>query len=304
MDDIAARARLAYAQGWVESGGPMTGRVRAGCAAAVAVATGHADQPGILEATLNIGKLEGTWAAIFADREHVHHHHGRQITAAYRDLLGATLDVRAEVRRFRRSLNTPGGLAQHADARTAATAASIRLVHQAADTSHPAYRVALAAITDAMGAAEQAGRDAATRLMGPREAAPPPSGSGRDNDTAAAATLGAFIRGTTTDVGNDLVVLDVGGATEDEMVAAIDEDTSGDGERASGLIGDQAISSGYGGGMLATFTRAALAQVNFVTAGDTKVCQRCSELEAGNPYTLFTVPSLGQHPSCRCVYDY
>jgi hypothetical protein len=47
----------------------MTPRVQAGCRAAVANALEHADDPGVLKATLQIGKLEGIWVTFFARRE-------------------------------------------------------------------------------------------------------------------------------------------------------------------------------------------------------------------------------------------
>lgn len=71
LGDIADQTAEAYAAGWALSGGPWTPRVAAGAKAAVGVAREHADDPGILEATLKIGQLEGTWATVFARREKV-----------------------------------------------------------------------------------------------------------------------------------------------------------------------------------------------------------------------------------------
>ena len=69
--DLAQAALNAYAAGWALSDGPMSPRVQAGCLAAVQTALEHADDPAVLEATLHIGKLEGTWARFFARREQV-----------------------------------------------------------------------------------------------------------------------------------------------------------------------------------------------------------------------------------------
>jgi hypothetical protein len=68
QDGLAAIAREAYAMGWAASGGHMTDGIRAGSVAAVELALAHWDQPGILEATLHLGHLEGIWASIFDRR--------------------------------------------------------------------------------------------------------------------------------------------------------------------------------------------------------------------------------------------
>lgn len=292
--DIAERARLSFAQGWVESGGPMTDRVKAGCVAAVALAAAHADDPDILEATLQLGKLEGHWAAIFADREALHRDHGAAMTAAYRALCRAALDVPTAVARFRRALVS----GSHADNRAAATATAVQLVHQAADTSRPEYRAAVDTIRDALQAGRDTGRAAGELLAGHREA---DGGSDRDDDAAGVAALGSFIRGNTSDVGDTLTRLADDDATEQDMISAVEAGTFGDAEAASGLYGDQAMSQAFGAGLLGAFAAAGLAQVSWVTAGGGRVCQRCYDLEAGSPYLLITAPRLGAHPRCRCI---
>src|SRR5215475_1321028 len=72
QDGLAAIAREAYAMGWAASRGPMTDRVRAGSVAAVDLALAHWDEPGVLEATLQLGHLEGIWAGIFDRRLQLH----------------------------------------------------------------------------------------------------------------------------------------------------------------------------------------------------------------------------------------
>lgn len=294
--EFAERARLAYIQGWVRSLGPMTPRVAAGCKAAVALAQTRADDPDVLEATLKLGELEGHWAAIYRDREAVHTKYGKAITAAYRALCKATLDVPGEVRLFRRMLD------DGTDTRTAATVVAHRLMGQALTTSAPQYRAAINTIRDGIAAANQAGRDAATLLLGPRETADNNSGSNDDDDQRAAGALLLLVRGNTTDVADQLASLADDGATEEEMVAAIEDGTSGDAEVASDLLGDSLLGQAFGAGMVAAFVAAGLTQALFITAGDHKVCPRCDELEQGNPYLLLDLPPLGQHPRCRCTH--
>ncbi len=86
MHPIVPYARTAYAQGFAASAGPITPRVRAGCVAAIELAVANADDPQVLEATLHLGHLEGTWAAVYQRREQVHAGNERALLAAWRAL--------------------------------------------------------------------------------------------------------------------------------------------------------------------------------------------------------------------------
>lgn len=77
----------------------MTPRVKAGCAAAIAVACEHAEDPRILEATLKLGSLEGTWALVFDRRDQLAAAHTAAVTAIWRQLVHGHL--RTAVRAFR-----------------------------------------------------------------------------------------------------------------------------------------------------------------------------------------------------------
>jgi hypothetical protein len=96
IEDVA---RSAYAEGWARSGGPMTPRVKAGCAAAIAMARDHAGDPHIIEVTLKLGSLEGTWALIFDRRDQLAAAHTAVVTAIWRQLVHGHL--RTAIRAFR-----------------------------------------------------------------------------------------------------------------------------------------------------------------------------------------------------------
>ncbi len=304
--------RESWAAGWALSGGPLGGdRFTAGCLAAQDLAESYPDEHTLIEATLQIAKLEGTWARVFADREDVHTHHGPQVTAAYRALAKATMDVRGEVARFRRAVAN----AQHADIRTAATAAAVRLVQAAVDPGRPEYRAAVAALRDAISAAVGTGMDAGLLVAGPREAAPPPDPrSDADRNSEAAAALHRIIRGNTTDVANALTRLaaeeaqddadreDRAAEQADAMVEDVEDATSGDSERASALLGDETIGSSFLDGMVSAFVSIGLRQMAWVTAGDGKVCGTCTTYEDQSPYPAIMVPDT-PHPRCRCVIE-
>ncbi|GGX40613.1 hypothetical protein GCM10010341_73190 [Streptomyces noursei] len=99
-------------------------------------------------------------------------------------------------------------------------------------------------------------------------------------------------------------------ATADRAGRAIadttDDDPTGDGEHIVDdgldlvLLTDAAVSAAYGAGMLAAYLGAGTRSVIWLTAGDGRVCPRCSDAEAGSPYSLLAAPTLPQHPHCRC----
>src|SRR5690348_17125132 len=82
----AEAARHAYATGWASSGGPLTDRVREGCRTAVALATEHPHHPHLLEVTVDLGRLEGTWALLFHRRDTHLREHTARVDDAWADL--------------------------------------------------------------------------------------------------------------------------------------------------------------------------------------------------------------------------
>ncbi|MGW1071574.1 hypothetical protein [Streptomyces sp. NPDC002537] len=67
------------------------------------------------------------------------------------------------------------------------------------------------------------------------------------------------------------------------------------------LAADVAVSAAYGAGLLAAYVGGDTRAVIWLSAGDGRVCERCSGAEAGGPYSLLAAPRLPQHPHCRCV---
>lgn len=67
------------------------------------------------------------------------------------------------------------------------------------------------------------------------------------------------------------------------------------------LIVDAGISAAYGAGLLAAYIAAGRTAVQWITAGDGRVCNTCLANEAGSPYSLLGAPGFPAHPRCRCV---
>lgn len=67
------------------------------------------------------------------------------------------------------------------------------------------------------------------------------------------------------------------------------------------LAADVAVSAAYGAGLLSAYLGTSAGSVQWLTAGDGRVCEHCAAAEDGSPYSLFAAPRLPQHPRCRCV---
>lgn len=307
--ELAARA--AYADGWARSGGPMTPRVKAGCVAAVAVALEHADDPHVLEVTLKLGSLEGTWALVFDRRDQLAAAHTAAVTAIWRQLIHGHL--RTAVRAFR-----------HAAALTEATekpdpnrfkaaaldAARVILgglaIDHAWDKLRRALRNAIAAgraegAVDAIAiAAERVGKigldwdiafDDAYRALGNL------GDIWADTD----GWLGRMLDRAAADLGRVLSDGAASGASYEDMVAdaldALDSEDVG----AVKFVVDWALNTGLARGALDLYAREGVQQVSWLTAADDRVCVTCLSYEEKSPYPISEFPAMPAHPWDRCV---
>lgn len=322
MESLAESARLAYIDGWARTAGPLTERVKTGCAIAVNLAVEHPDTPGILEATLQLGSLEGTWALVYARREAVYAKH---VAAAVKgwQAIARRLDIRAAVRTYRQTLGLTETVTP--DQRVAANQAAVSLVHSAADPNGAEWRKWLALLAVLLAEAEAEGVAGAVGVAADdagypgidfdavhADALAAATAPGRsDGRRADAVTLALrIVNGATTDVARVLGSLADSG-TEADMIAAVQDqlgigddsdDDSGD-DTAVALYADEAIGQSFTRGILGWLTTAGVRQVDFITAGDNRVCPQCLEAEAGNSYTLGSAPQPPLHPRCRCTIE-
>ncbi|UXY25016.1 hypothetical protein N8I84_42070 (plasmid) [Streptomyces cynarae] len=84
----------------------MTERVKAASLVAVQTAIEHADDPRILEVTIDLGKLEGMWALLFGRREDKQREHTRLVADPWRPLIDRDA-VAAMVDTFRAASASP-----------------------------------------------------------------------------------------------------------------------------------------------------------------------------------------------------
>ncbi|WP_372672566.1 hypothetical protein [Amycolatopsis kentuckyensis] len=313
MSDFADAARLAFVSGWAATGGPLTDQVRAGCATAVALACEHHTEPGVLEATVRLGELEGTWAEVYARREALAAERTALITTAWKSL-AVTVDVAGSVASFRRRLSLASeSTDQEVRDRhraEAAAAALLLLSGIAAERHDPRFQDLALLVTDALRAGWAEGHAGALALAahqagyGPLDFAAAFADAYRDHPgdpAAAAAVIAGLIRASAADVAAVLARLADDGADYDAMVSAV-WNLLGSGDQ-------RAITVGVDVAMGVEFTRAGLALyrtygatlVDFVTVGGAQVCPACLDAEAANPHPIGGAPAPPLHPYCRCA---
>lgn len=102
-------------------------------------------------------------------------------------------------------------------------------------------------------------------------------------------------------IGQKLASLWDDGASRDQMITAI-TDITGSSPNMAGLLLDHAISRSLSFGALSTYQQAAVELVDFLTAGDNRVCAvPCYAAESNSPYKLENAPHPGLHVRCRCT---
>jgi 2'-5' RNA ligase len=315
LDDVPAigpLAREAFARGWARSGGPMTERVKAGCTAAIRLAEASPRDPGILEATLRLGSLEGTWAKVYQRRDELIARHSYAAASAWKTVL--TRDqIAVAVSNFRRTGVTESAADQTGsnEIKAAALAAAAELVQ-----SLPARREWQSlrkALRDALAAGQAEGAVDAVAIAAERVGQVGLSWDIAFNDAYAALAdldtlwadadgwLGKILGQAAGELGRSLAASAQAGATYAQMlagaVAALD---SGD-VKAVSFITDWALTTGLAQGALRLYDSEGVTEIDWMTAGGSNVCATCDDNEANGPYTPDAFPSCPDHPRCRCT---
>lgn len=312
---IRPYARTAFAAGWARSGGPMTPTVKAASIAAVELAVANAAHPNVLEATLRLGSLEGTWALVYQRREALVAQHRATVNKLWQQA-AHRLDVRAAVRRFRQSL----GLGEAVDVhdtdhrRLVANGIATTVVSAVAGRdAKPEDRDAIVSATaDGLADAQAEGYTGAV-LVGAEQLgqAPPPADAVLADYQASAPEVGShwadasgavdsMVTGASHDLGGRLSAMADDGADFDAMVDGVWELIGSDSVRAVGALLDQAMGKAFTMGVLSLYGREGVTQVDFITAGGDRVCPICQEAENNSPWDRVSAPVPPLHPYCRC----
>jgi hypothetical protein len=305
-------ARIAFAAGWALSGGPLTPRVRVACETAVALAVESADDPGILQATIDLGRLEGMWALLFQRRDRLLSDHAQLVRDAWLPLVNRTA-VAVAVDQLLAVLGV-----QEADRgwlddiRVAARAAARALLRALAGmTGFGALRTAL---RDVLAAGRAEGMIEAVAIAAERASligldwelafkdAYQAMGSLDDLWAGADGWLGRVLDGGAGDLGRALADGLETGLSRDELIdAAMDVLTAEEGSVA--FVVDWAMTTAADEGALALYRGEGVQQIEIITAADGRVCSACIDAESGSPWYIGDQPRLPLHPHCRCVYS-
>ncbi|MFE9844681.1 2'-5' RNA ligase family protein [Streptomyces goshikiensis] len=308
---IADVAREAFAAGWAMSGGPMTERVRVACGTAMQIATEATDDPDILRATIDLGRLEGMWALLFQRREEQQVKHTKLVGAAWEPLIDRQA-VTTAVDGFRAQM----GLAEArgpdwSRVRAEAVAAAKKMLYALIDVT--GFGKLRQALRDAIAAGRAEGVVNAVAIAAERGAQ-----VGLDWNIAfkdayrsmerldelwadADGWLARTLDGAAGDLGSALADGMEAGLTRDEMIdAAMDILTADEG--AVAFTVDWAMTTAADEGALALYRSEGVLQIDIITAGDGRVCSSCIDAEAGSPWHIGDQPRMPLHPSCRCCY--
>ena len=313
LPDLADAAADAFTEGWKLSGCDVPFG-EAEFRAAIWSALDCAHDPGILEATLDLGHLTGTWKTVYDRREKLLRKHLKAVLAAWSACM-AELDSRVLVRRFRAVIDHT---AEAVDTdrqwwKDAATTAALGWLRGLMRTE--GYPALVAAVEDAIRSGMAEGEAGALALAASRQgksgfaiakafrAAYERLADEQDISHRAADTIAAIVAGAAADAGRVLAAQAGDGGTEDEMTSAVDDTLTGQDARSPWSWTDWAVWAAIGAGATALFQLAGIGSIAWYDVGDSRECQACMDNAAGSPYTAGSVPPFPAHIRCRCSLD-
>jgi len=298
-------ARTAFATGWASvRDAPMTDEVRAASIAAVEWACGHPDAPAVLEATIKIGQLEGTWALIYQRREKREKQHQAAVLAAWAKCL-QLISLDELVGSFHaQAPNLPDQSPQAIRMQALAIA---RQAFIGANMADPAYQKFLDSITTALGDAQAEGAAAGRAISGSKHDMAAAYDSARD-DISDLTTWGQappvaakIMSGAASTLARLLAKGFAAKLTLAALLAAVRAALTGDGATPVTAPLDMAMGQAWSSGAVGTFTDGGVTMLNYWTAGGNNVCAACQDAESGSPYAIADAPVPPLHPNCRCV---
>ncbi|MCT9092851.1 2'-5' RNA ligase family protein [Streptomyces sp. ASQP_92] len=310
-DPMEAVAREAFAAGWALSGGPMTRRVQAACETAVRIATEAVDDPDILKATIDLGKLEGMWALLFQRRQEQQDRHTVSVKALWHDLL--TRDaIAAMVDRLRWQLGvseTDGP--DEGRIRAAALAAAKAMLAGLADLA--GFTTVRIALRNAVAAGRAEGMVNAVAIAAERVGQIGLDWNIAFTDAYAAMErldelwgdaggwLGRMVDNVAADLGRALADGMENGLSREDLIDAASDILTGDSDAVAFTV-DWAMTTAADEGAFALYQSEGVQMIDIITAGDGRVCGSCIDAESGSPWRMGDQPRMPLHPSCRCCY--
>jgi hypothetical protein len=294
----------------------MTERVQMACEVAVAVACEYAEDPAILEVTLHLGKLEGMWAELFRRREHLIAQYTATVTDAWRQLIRPRL-FRDGLHSLRQQLGLTEATAdqqQRDNEIKAAALAAARSMLQGLPLT-PGWALVRQSLRDALAAGQAEGILGAVAIAAERTGK-----DGLDWDAGFARAyqqlerldtlwsqaemwLARLVERATQDLARILAAQAQAAASYEEMLDAASQGLDDDDVDAVDFTTDWAMTTAMGAGAMSLYQLQNLMAVNWITAGDGRVCAACQANEDSSPWPLDAVPECPAHPRCRCVLN-
>ena len=267
LPDLAEAAAGAFTEGWVLSGCEHE-FTEAEFRAAIGSALDCAHDPAVLESTLILGSLTGTWKTVYDRRERLLRKHLKAVLAAWNACL-ADLDPRDVVRQFRQVMDLTAEAVtadpQKAWWKDAATTAALGWLRRLYKTD--GYPALLAALEDAIRSGMAEGEAGALALAASRQgitgfsiakafrsAYDRLAGDGKVSQQAADA-LTAIVSGAAGDVGRTLAAQAGDGGSEQDMTDAVDDTVTGKEPRAVEVGTDWWLSAAILAGAVALWQR-------------------------------------------------
>jgi len=300
--DTAAAAVEGYYSGWASTGAPLDGRAFLGAAASLLAEDATP--------THLLGHLDGTWAVIHDRREDVHRRNQREVGKAADALL-----ARLDADRLAASVYALGHLAESVteridpqlqadiDSQVRAITADLpndpewqTLRDEIAAAGHhgtaEGVADAIAALADGMGRGidwDLAFGDAYDAM--------------EDGDLYGASDvwLSEMVGGLRTDLGRALAGAMIDGGSYESYLAAAEGVLTARPVKAVSYVVDLLTGRALTDGMLSVYRRVGASLVDWITAGDQRVCDICAGLESDSPYGLGDAPKCPAHGFCRCV---
>lgn len=112
--------------------------------------------------------------------------------------------------------------------------------------------------------------------------------------------VGRFVEGSAGDLGAAMSRTIRGGGDYQDLLDTVDLFTEADSDAVK-YFTDLAVSQSLSEGAVSLYSAEGIVKVEFMTAGDSRVCSACLDAEGGNPWDVSEIPRPGLHGGCRCA---
>jgi hypothetical protein len=271
----------------------------------------------LAEVQVDLGNLTGVWRTVYRRQDRLMALAAESTAVTWRKLI-RDADVAAMVAAFRREIAmtddapAPGtdsdsaAAARYHKAQAKALALALVAGLLAAVPGLALFPAFLADIDAALAAAAaegyasalavaasqsgEAGFDWDTAIRDGQQQAPP---AGSSQEIAA-----LIVAGAVTDIAVALTTMAAAGAAAASMAAAVRAYLR-DPRSLTGYLG-HAMTTAISAAAQALYATAGVGRLNWVDAGDSRVCPLCEANAAGSPYDADKFPPLPAHFGCRC----